>query len=75
MDADPAAVRFQDLFLAFPQSIDLGRLAVPAAFRAARKFDEISGSGFEDIGIGISQCGSPRVFRIYDKERTNWRSN
>jgi nitrile hydratase subunit alpha len=25
--------------------------------------------------IRISQCESPRIFRIYDKERTNWRSN
>ena len=59
MDADPAAVRFQDLFLAFPQSIDLGRLTVAAAFRAARKFDQISGSGFEIAS------GKQRFFRTF----------
>jgi hypothetical protein len=36
---------------------------------------EILGSGFEMIRIRVSQCMSPRVFRIYDKERANWRSN
>jgi hypothetical protein len=30
------AVRLQDLFLAFSQSLDLGRLAVAAGFRAAQ---------------------------------------
>jgi hypothetical protein len=34
---------------------DLDRFAVPAAFRAARHLDQISGSGFEDIRIMISQ--------------------
>jgi hypothetical protein len=34
---------------------------------------KILGSGFEMIRI--SQCESPRVFRVYDKEKTNWRSN
>ena len=74
MNADPAPVGFQDLFLAFSQGLDLGRFAVPAAFRAARKFDQISGSGFENIRIRISQCESP-LFRVYDKEMANWRSN
>jgi hypothetical protein len=27
------------------------------------------------IRIRVSQCESPRVFGVYDKERTNWRSN
>ena len=60
MNPDPAPVRFQDLFFAFSRGLDLGRFTVPAAFRAARKFDEISGSGFENVGIRISQCESPR---------------
>ena len=63
MNADPASVGFQNLFLAFPQGIDFRRFAVPAAFRTASNLDQISGSGFEDVGIGISQCESPRVFR------------
>jgi hypothetical protein len=44
-------VRFQDLFFAFSEGVDLGRLAAPAAFGAASHFGQISGSGFEDIGI------------------------
>ena len=38
------AVRFQDLVLATSQGLDLGRFAVPAAFRGARNLDKISGS-------------------------------
>jgi len=34
---------------------------------------KILGSGFEMIRV--SQCESPRVFEVCDKERTNWRSN
>ena len=60
VNADPAAVRFEDLFLAFSQGIDLGRFPVPASFRAARDLDQISAGGFEKIGI--SQCESPRIF-------------
>jgi hypothetical protein len=68
MDADPAPVRFQDLFLAFPQGINLGRLTVTAVFGAARNLDQISSSGFENIGIRISQCGSARVFGFMIKK-------
>ena len=73
MDAETATMRFQDLFLILPQCVDLGLLSITAAFRAARDFEKILGSGFEVIRI--SQCESPRVFRVYDKEMTNWRSN
>jgi hypothetical protein len=44
-----------------------------AAFRAARDLKKILGSGFEMVRI--SQCESARVFGVYDKERTSWRSN
>ena len=37
------------------------RPAVPAAFGAARRLDQIGGSGFESVGIRISQC-EYRVF-------------
>ena len=40
-----AAQRFKDLFLAFPQGIDLGRLAVAGAFGAARNLEQVSGGG------------------------------
>jgi hypothetical protein len=53
-------VGFQDLFLAFSQGLDLGRFAVPAAFRPARNLDQISGRGFENVGIRISKCKSSR---------------
>lgn len=46
VNADPAPMRFQDLRLELSQGFDLGRFAVSAAFRAARKLDQISGSGF-----------------------------
>ena len=54
VDAEPAAVRLQNLFLVLPQRIDLGLLAITAAFRAARDLKKILGSGFEMIRI--SQC-------------------
>jgi len=75
MNADAAVVGFQDLVFTFSQRLDLGRFAEAAAFRAARDLDKISGSGFEEIRIRISQSESPRVFRLYDKEMANWRSN
>jgi hypothetical protein len=37
--------------------------------------DQISGGGFENVGIRISQCETPRVLGLYDKEMANWRSN
>jgi hypothetical protein len=73
VDAEPAAVRLQDLFLILSQCVDLGLFTITAAFRAAGDFEKILGSGFEMIRI--SQCESPRVFRVYDKERSSWRSN
>jgi hypothetical protein len=73
MDAEPAAMRLQDLFLILSQCVDLGLLAVAAAFRSARDLKKILGSGFEMIRV--SQCESPRVFEVCDQERTNWRSN
>jgi hypothetical protein len=73
MHAEPAPVRFQDLFLVLPQCVDLGLLPVAPAFRAARDLKKILGSGFEMIRI--SQCESARVVGVYDKERTNWRLN
>jgi hypothetical protein len=73
MDGEPATMRLQDLFLILPQSVDLGLLAVAAAFRAARYLKKILGSGFEMIRF--SQCESPRVCRFSDKERSDWRSN
>jgi hypothetical protein len=60
------AVRLQDLFLILSQSVDLGLLSITAAFRTARDLKKILGSGFEIIRI--SQCESPRVFRIYEGE-------
>ena len=65
MHAQPAAVRLQDLFLILPQCVDLGLLAITAAFRAAGDFEKILRSGFE---IRISQCASPRVFGFMIKE-------
>jgi hypothetical protein len=73
MDAETATMRLQDLFLILSQGVDLGLLTITAAFRAPRDLKEILGSGFEMIRI--SQCESPRVFRVYDKEMSNWRSN
>jgi hypothetical protein len=58
MNAQPAAVRFQDLFLVLSQCVDLGLLSITAAFRSARHLKKIFGSGFEMIRI--SQCESPR---------------
>jgi hypothetical protein len=52
-------VRLQDLFLILSQCVDLGLLAITAAFRAARDLKKIFGSGFEMVRI--SQCESPRV--------------
>jgi hypothetical protein len=66
-------VRLQDLFLILSQCVDLGLLSITAAFRGASDLKEILGSGFEMVRI--SQCESPRVFRIYDKEEAIWRSN
>ena len=62
VDAEPTTMRLQDLFLILSQGVDLGLLAVTAAFRAARDLKKILGSGFEMIRI--SQCESPRGFRI-----------
>jgi len=67
------AVRLQDLFLILSQCVDLGLLSITAAFRAARHLKKILGSGFEMIRI--RQCELARVFRVYDKEMANWRSN
>jgi hypothetical protein len=39
---------------------DLGRLTILAAFGAASHLHQISGSGFENVWLGISQCESPR---------------
>jgi hypothetical protein len=71
--ASGPAARFQDLFLILSQGVDLGLLAITAAFRAARDLKKILGSGFGMIRI--SQCELARVFRVYDKEMANWRSN
>ena len=73
VDAEPATMGFQGFFLILPQCVDLGLLSVTAAFRVARDLKKILGSGFEMIRI--SQCESPRVCWVYDKEMTNWRSN
>jgi hypothetical protein len=54
-------VRLQDLFLVLSQRVDLGLLAVTAAFGAARNLKKVFGSGFEIIGIRVSQC-KIRVF-------------
>jgi hypothetical protein len=73
MDAEAATMRFQDLFFVLPQGVDLRLLPVTAALGSARDLKKILGSGFEMIRI--SQCELERVFRVYDQERTNWRSN
>jgi len=52
-------VRFEDLVLILSQCVDLGLLAITAAFSAARDLKEILGSGFEMIKI--SQRESARV--------------
>src|SRR5580704_9124087 len=52
-------MRLQDLFLILSQCVDLGLLAVTAAFRAACNLEKILGSGFEMIRF--SQCESPRL--------------
>jgi hypothetical protein len=62
MNADPAAVGFQDLFLAFSQSLDLGGFAIAPAFRAPSHLDQISGSGLEEVWVRVSQCRSPGMF-------------
>ena len=62
MDAQTAAVRLQDLFLILSQCVDLGLLPVAAPFSTTGDLKKILGSGFEMIRI--SQCESPRVFRI-----------
>jgi hypothetical protein len=59
VDAQPATMRLQNLFLILSQSVDLGLLAITAAFRAARDLKKIFGSGFEMIRI--SQCESRSV--------------
>jgi hypothetical protein len=66
-------VRLQDLFPILSQCVDLGLLAITAAFRAAGDLKEIFGSGFEMIRI--SQCESPRVcgFMINDKVAIKFR--
>jgi hypothetical protein len=58
--AKTATMRLQDLFLILSEGVDLGLLSITAAFRAARDFEKILGSGFEMIRI--SQCESPRSF-------------
>jgi hypothetical protein len=67
--ASGQAVRLQDLFLVLSQRINLGLFTVATPFRGAGDLKKILGSGFEMIRI--SQCESPRVFRVYDKEMTN----
>jgi hypothetical protein len=47
-------VRLQDLFFILSQCVDLGLLAITAAFSAAGDLKKILGSGFEMIRI--SQC-------------------
>ena len=59
VDAEPTAMRLQDLFLVLSQRVDLGLLSITAAFGAVRDLKKILGSGFEMIRI--SQCESPRV--------------
>jgi hypothetical protein len=66
MHAETATVSLQDLFLVLSQRVDLGLLAVAAAFSAARHLKKILGSGFEMIRI--SQCESPRVFGFMIKK-------
>jgi hypothetical protein len=61
-------VRLQDLFLILSQGVDLGLLSITAAFRAAGDFEKIPGSGFEDIGIGISQCDVTGLIRQANRE-------
>jgi hypothetical protein len=73
VDAEPTAMCFEDLVLILSQSVDLGLLSITAAFRAARHLKKILGSRFQMIRI--SQGESARVFRVYDKEVTKWRSN
>ena len=68
MDAQPATMRLQDLFLILSQCIDLGLLPITAAFRAAGDFEKILSSGFEMIRIRVSQCESPRVLRFMIKK-------
>jgi hypothetical protein len=41
MDAETATMRFQDLVLVLPQSVDLGLLPITAAFGAARNLKKI----------------------------------
>ena len=67
MHAESAAMRLQDLFLILSQSVDLGLLAVAAAFGAAGDLKQVLGSGFEMIGV--SQSKSARVFRVMIKKR------
>ena len=62
VDAEPAAMRLQDLFLILSQRVDLGLLSITAAFGAVRDLKKILGSGFEMIRI--SQCESPRVLDL-----------
>jgi len=59
--ASGLAVRLQDLFLILPQSVDLGLLAVTAAFRASRDLKKILGSGFEMIRISQGESSSMRI--------------
>ena len=59
MHTEPATVRLQDLFLILSQCVDLGLLAITAAFRSARDLKKILGSGFKMIRI--SQCESLTV--------------
>jgi hypothetical protein len=73
MDAEPAPMGLQDLFLILSQCVDLGLLAVATPFRAPGDLKKILGCGFEMIRI--SQGESPAGLWIYDKERTKWRSN
>jgi hypothetical protein len=63
----PLRVRLQDLFLVHSQCVDLGLLAITAAFSAARDFQKIFGSGFEMIRISQGEsllCFSEVVERI-----------
>jgi hypothetical protein len=67
--ASGLAMRLQDLFLILSQRIDLGLLSVAAAFRAARDFEKILGSGFEIIRIRIVNANHRAFFRVLPTNR------
>src|ERR1700756_4504846 len=59
MDIQPMAMGFEDLWFILSQSVHLRLLSVTAAFGAARNLQKVFGSGFEIIGIRVSQGESP----------------